>query len=607
MTRNEPEQNSMVTITTTGRQPPPTWAVKQRYLIELMDRAAEVFVARYTRPDGTLIWRREWPGMDGSDDGYESFLTFPLLYLLGGGDHLLTLARREWNAVTRQFTGYGQVHREFDAYYDWMHHGESYAYLYYLALAAPTHSTERERALRFAAMYTGDDPEAPNWDPDLKMIRSPISGSRGPRFEMTAEDWVTHRPVLANYLSPYEDVPNHPLTDPLGALDWNDDETFARILALMNARMVPGDIPLNLHATSLVTSAYLYTGDENYRRWVLDYLAAWVERTARNGGVTPDNIGPTGRIGERMDGKWWGGYYGWRWPHGAWMILESTLDAGANATLLTGDPAWLDLHRSQADLLWSLRREEAGTLTVPARHGDVGWFDYRPPAADPYVHLWFVGQDPADRARIEERFPDREDWQGCLTSPLGWYRFAVDGAHSGYPDGVCDETYAEICRRLDLSDADDWDAVEQWDVHHWQARNPVIPWGLVHMALGTPGALYHGGLLHASVRYFDPASGRPGLPAHVAALVEQIGEGTIRLALVNTDPLATHDVVVQAGSFGEHTFTEARLEGERAPVVVDSRALRVSLGPATRARLDLGMRRYANPPTYDFLPLVHQR
>ncbi|NLF02402.1 MAG: hypothetical protein GX601_15640, partial [Anaerolineales bacterium] len=502
--------------------------------------------------------------------------------------------------VTWQFTGYGQVHREFDAYYDWMHHGESYAYLYYLALADPTHYMDRQRMLRFAAMYTGDDPKAPNWDPALKMIRSPINGSRGPCFEMTAEDWVTHRPVLANYLSPYEDVPGHPLSDPLAALDWNDDETFARILALMNARMVPGDVPLNLHATSLVASAYLKTGEERYRRWVLDYLAAWSERTAQNGGIMPDNVGPTGQIGERMDGKWWGGYYGWRWPHGAWMILEATLNAGANATLLTGDPAWLNLHRSQADMLWSLRCEDGSTPRTPARYGDVGWFDYRPPMADPYVHLWFVGRSAADRARIEERFPDRDGWR---SGALGWYRFAVDGAHPDYPDRVCDETYAEICRRLGMIEADDWDALEEWDVHHWQARNPVVPWGLAQMALGTPGALYHGGLLHASVRYFDPTAGRPGLPAHVAALVERVGAESVRLLLVNTDPLAAHDVVVQAGSFGEHAFTEARLVGEREPVAVDGPVLRMALGPAAQAALELGLARYVNLPTYAFPPL----
>ena len=84
--------------------------------------------------------------------------------------------------MTWQFTEYGQVYREFDAYYDWMHHGESYTYLYYFGLADPYHHVDRTRALRFAAMYIGEDPEAPNWDPVHKMIRSPINGSRGPVF-----------------------------------------------------------------------------------------------------------------------------------------------------------------------------------------------------------------------------------------------------------------------------------------------------------------------------------------------------------------------------------------------------------------------------------------
>ena len=125
---------------------------------------------------------------------------------------------------------------------------------------------------------------------------------------MSAEDWVTHRDVLAGYLSPYEDVPGLDPNDPKAIADWNDDEAFGEVLKRMNARMVPGDVPLNLNATSLVTSAYMYTGDEKYRRWVLDYVEAWAERAKRNGGVIPDNVGPNDEIGERMDGKWWGGY-----------------------------------------------------------------------------------------------------------------------------------------------------------------------------------------------------------------------------------------------------------------------------------------------------------
>ena len=53
-----------------------------------------------------------------------------------------------------------------------------------------------------------------------------------------------------------------------------------------------GDIANNLAATGLVTNAFLYTGDEKYRKWVLDYVEAWIDRTKANGGITPDNVGP---------------------------------------------------------------------------------------------------------------------------------------------------------------------------------------------------------------------------------------------------------------------------------------------------------------------------
>lgn len=608
MTSSDSRGTPLATIQVTGRQNPPNWAVKQRHLIDLMDRAATFFVERYTRPDGTLVWRKEWPGMDGSDDGYESFVAFPLFYLIGGGEHVHELARREWNAVTWQFTEYGQVYREYDAYYDWMHHGESSTYIYYLGLADPEHYVDRRRALRFAAMYVGEDPEAPNWDRDRRMIRSPINGSRGPRFEMTAEDWVTHRPVLANYLAPYEDIPGVDSSDPFVAVDWNDDAMFSRVLKLMNERMVPGDVPLNLNATSLVTSAFLYTGEARYRQWVLDYLAAWGERKDANQGIMPDNVGPTGQIGERMDGKWWGGYYGWRWPHGAWIILESTLIAGCNATLLTGDPSWLDLHRSQADLLWSLRQERDGQVLVPARHGDQGWFDYRPLDPVHYIHLYFMSQSDQGRARLDERFPGGVSWQGGRRlgkagsfAAAPWFAY-MEGQNPDFPDQILEDTYAGLQQRLERIGRDG-DDVEEWDVHHWQDLNPVIPEGLIQMAMGTPAAVYHGGLLHATVRYFDPQRRRPGLPERVAALVERVARDGVTLTVVNTDPLASREVLIQAGTFGEHRFTDVRLEGvPEQSTAVGASCFRLCLGPSARARLHVGMERFAGPGSYAFPP-----
>lgn len=70
---------------------------------------------------------------------------------------------------------------------------------------------------------------------------------------------------------------------------------------------------------------------QKYKRWVLNYLAAWEQRAYDNDGILPDNIGPSGEIGECMpNGEWWGGYYGYRWPHGIMNSQESILVAGSN-------------------------------------------------------------------------------------------------------------------------------------------------------------------------------------------------------------------------------------------------------------------------------------
>jgi hypothetical protein len=183
------KEPSMQSIHASQDRPIPDWALRQRHLIDAMNEAAPLFQARYTRADGTLIWRDEWPGMDGSDDGYESYHNWPLFYALGGSSDIHERSRFLWDAVTRQFTAYGQIYQEFDAYYDWMHHGESSIYFYYFGLADPRRPVDRARALRFADLYAGE--KAPNWNAGQRMMRSPINGSRGPRYENSWDDWST--------------------------------------------------------------------------------------------------------------------------------------------------------------------------------------------------------------------------------------------------------------------------------------------------------------------------------------------------------------------------------------------------------------------------------
>ena len=145
-----------------------------------------------------------------------------------------------------------------------------------------------------------------------------------------------------------------------------------------------------------------------------------------------------------------------------------------------------------------------------------------------------------------------------------------------------------------------WRERPDWqDVHHWQEINPVIPEGLMQMAMGTPTAVYHGGMVHAAVRYFDPEARRPGLPPHVAALVDEVETDHIRVHLVNTDILQEREVLLQAGGCAEHEFTELRIEdADTPPAAVNARHVRVRLGPAAQTRLRIGLKRLAHTPTY---------
>jgi len=593
-----PAMEGLKTIEITAAAAPPEWALWERHLLDHLHSAALEYVAKYTREDGTLIWRDAWPGMDGSDDGYESFYNFPLYYALGGPEEIHRLSRKLWDAVTRQFTRYGQIYREFDGYYDWMHHGESYTYFYFFGLADPAVPRDRERALRFAGLYLGEDPEAANYDPVRKLVRSPITGSRGPRFVNTAEDWVTHRPVLAGYPLPYDDIPNVASSDA-----WVDDARFPFILDAMNRRMMRGDVPLNLTATSLILNATMYSGEAKYRRWIEEYVQAWIERTRQNGGILPDNVGPCGKTGENMDGKWWGGYYGWRWPHGLFNQVEATLIGGSNAYLASGDAKYLELPRSVLDVVQREARVENGRVVVPHRHGDRGWYDYRPINPAHLVYLWHVSQDPQDRRRIAEltrgsswdRLAYRKgkgDWEHA--GP--WLAF-VEGRNPDYPLQILKATYTETLRKLEVIRRDRTVPRER-DVHHWQQRNPVVLEGLVQLTLGCPNHVYHGGLLHSRLFYFDPVRKRPGLPPDVAALVDRITPDGLSVQLVNLNPTQPRDVILRAGAFGEHAFTSVR-HGDRR-LELKGKHLQVRLRPGAQGRLELGMARYVHRPSYAF-------
>ena len=95
-------------------------------------------------------------------------------------------------------------------------------------------------------------------------------------------------------------------------------------------------------------------------------------------------------------------------------------------------------------------------------------------------------------------------------------------------------------------------------------RNPITVEGLVQLTMGAPLFMYNGGLLMARLRYFDPQRRRPGLPLDVAALVESLADEQAVLHLVNLHPTEEREVLLQAGAFGEHSFTRVAYQQRRS-------------------------------------------
>jgi hypothetical protein len=562
----------------------PAWARLERQLLAENLPACREFFGKYYDDRGYLQAFLRWGANDGPDDAFENFNRWPELHALGGDDEILQIYLKALDGMIRQYSEArttevpagraGMYVHEFSAQSDWMHHGEGLQLFNRMALSAPGLPAYRDRARRFAAMYMGEDADAPNYDPDRKLIRSMINGSRGPMLrKATALDWAG---------DPF---------DTTGFVALHGESTYKQFLEhYQEYTDVAGDHFLNLVATTLPTNAYLVTGEAKYRRWIVDYMDAWLGRMKQNRHIIPSFVDVDGKIGG-ADGRWWGNAYGWGFSPVNPVTgqredrnrIPRALVGFSNALLVTGDQKYVTAWRNMIAAVNDNARSVGGAQEYPTMYGRDGWYGWqRERWTVGALEVWYWSMQTADRRH------------GVVTNP--WVQF-LHGTNPGYPEAVLQRDLESIPRRLaeiraDRTSADKRLADNMLDL------NPAATDALVRLMWGALVPGREGGLLNARLRYFDPARQRAGVPDDVAALVSELGDRRTVVTLVNLSTTDTRAVIVQAGGYAEHQFESVEWNGRTERL--DARDFTVRLAPGAGAKLTLGLRRFVNKPTVAF-------
>ena len=571
---------------------PPRWALLQRQFLKVQAEACTEFYDKYFDERGYLECVPRWGGDDGPDDAAENQLNWTMLHALGADDSILDLFRSGLEGHLRQYTEAktvevpmardGMYYKEFPVSLDWFHHGEGLSPFLLYGLCDPYDANYIRRCRRFAGFYMDEDPQARNYDPRHRIIRSMFNGSRGPLMrKATALDWTGDPIEVADRFS-------------LG----HGERTYAEMLDHFREYTdIVGDHPLNLGATQLGLAAFAATGEEKYRQWVLEYVDAWVERTQENNGIIPSNIGLDGTIGGEADGKWYGGCYGWNFTvtvpqTGARAHRPACYSRPhygfANGLLMTGKQSYIDTWRGVIEGVNANAKQIDGQMQYPYMHGDEGWFDYRPnPFSSGALEVWYWSQDRQDLERV------RGD---------GWVSY-LEGNNPGYPESAIEQDLERLRQKLERMRAD----TTTPDTRLSDDMNPINPAtteSLTRLMLGglPTGRSCHA--LHCRLRYFDADRRRAGLPEDVGALVEKLSNDEVTVSLVNASPLCERTVVVQGGAYAEHRLDDVTVTDNTARVTqaygAGRSAFAVRLAPGCGAQLKIALKRYANPPTFAF-------
>lgn len=594
---------SQSTIVIKSPMAPPAWALLERDLLRYSSEGVERFAEKYIDDRGYLLHTIRWGTLDGPDDAIETYHNWTLLHALGGSNSVLNLYKKGYEGHLKQYgelrtklttlAENGAYYKEFITQSDWFHTGEGMRGFQFLGLSDPNNGQYKERMKRFAGLYMNEDPEAPNYDPVNKVIKSIWNGSKGPMLrKATTYDWVGD-PVPGSF---------HLLHNPAQKSSLlNMKEYYPKMLAHCEEYLDSvGDNFLNLAATNLGVGAFALSGEAKYKNWVIEYVDAWKKRTEECGGNIPSNVGLNGKPGGEHNGQWWKGTYGWNFTifdgelgkiaHRNYLTAASWAGFG-NAYMLTGDPSYVNVLRRQLDNIYAQKKVVNGKTMLPQMYGDPRgykhngkpeWYNYTENLLTDRlaeIYLWSMNRKDIERVPIR-----------------GWIAF-LEGKDPDYPVKALQADLARVRRRMQMIRVDPTTPDTRL-ADYLLDLNPAATDALTNLTLGGYFANGRIWTLHSRFRYFDPVERRAGLPKDVGALVEKLEADSATVTLVNTNPVDAKTVVVQAGSYAEHQFESAKI-GDAATSVAGS-SVTVRLEPGAGSRIEFKMSRYKNPPTVAF-------
>jgi hypothetical protein len=275
---------------------------------------------------------------------------------------------------------------------------------------------------------------------------------------------------------------------------------------------------------------------------------------------------------------------------------------------MTGDTRWMELPRSQLEVLRKNGKVIDGEFRIPIRFNENGWHRFSRENPSDYVHLWFASQDDRDWDQIERLVDAQKKKNGRITDrDLEWAYF-FRGRNPGFAERALRQDIRTVLRKVAVIQDEHGDP-ETWVDNKWINVDPILTDNLVRFSIGGLPIRRQGEMLHSQVRYFDGDRRCSGLPPDVAALVTRIEQDWIEIEVINLNAFEPRQLIVQGGAYGEHRFLSVdflpleNLEEQadyQSQKELDAAAFAINLAPGSGSKLKLNIRRYANQPSYDF-------